>query len=1103
MSAATQFIDLVQRLSAQEIARSENDLSARLSRCYEEIGLSTVIDTSSGQDTRKRPDITLHVDAGSADLAGVAEVAIEAKKPGELPGELMDALIGTNLWTDKFIPYVRAHIAGIQYFCLTTFERHLYVRITPDIRTLIADGAVEPDRFEAMVRNSAQSFDLRSNASEWVAWVSSALSAEALAPLPISDVLDLASISTAEELDSFADELATLIAGEIGEPESPFALVHAIRVSAEVVSDLPPDVAASLSVYVLAQHPAMDAAAANEYLASHLAEELANFISASVQSLVGRLFAFKVIEDCFCIGVEPPLIEPQQYVFHTDTYNALSNDQLVTAVFQRIRGLEADAPPAIQNLAKTGRFYDWIETRADANAFRRVFRTFASHQFGSLSGDLLGRFFEHYAQRVDKRRRRAFGQYYTPPAIVAFIWTDALRIAGERAGLEEIRVLDPGAGSAAFLTEGARRMAAAGVPRFWEKLVGFDLDPQVIGVAYVNLFLAVLSGLERADADEVDNLRLYPTDALEPTSATRLASYLPLLTAAPLREYLSQQIELSSHVKASGTYDIVVGNPPYKNNSNRTLQQVAEVFPRLLATSRANAGLGRRNIRDDYAWFFAAADSYIRNDGLIAFVVSSSFCSANSYEYFRCDLLRHYAVRRIVHLGDGIFQDVGPRTSFVIVILERREAALAQPDENETFTFNDLRENGTPEDRLALLSAAAGGDWTNWPIHADLTPKAQHKFALLPIGDIAGQVTSSGPVLFPLPDGAESVFLRKWPGLITALDSLFRAAVREDLEAKMQDFFACAAADERTREQEAARYFDRYQIGEDDRPRILQFMTEVPARQLIFEAHRLKRVVSGTSPNTDRWYPSPRMTSWVYYEPRLRVPRNINEGRPVGYGTMTQWREPQVHAITPKLIFSTASSSRNGLKAFVVRDEWFVKLHGGTRQQFHFTGCENPNVGANLDGLPNNLGAEAATLWEALRERGNPSEDFLLYVASFYNTGLAEEFVEGGGGPVLHIPMLDLSAALEIATAARRIRDLTFSAHSFAATPEISTRDFTYDLDWMVEEGIADRQERGGGRFQPTTFLVSSATTGERISQSLADEEETLDRLVREAYGLA
>jgi hypothetical protein len=82
---------------------------------------------------------------------------------------------------------------------------------------------------------------------------------------------------------------------------------------------------------------------------------------------------------------------------------------------------------------------------------------------------------------------------------------------------------------------------------------------------------------------------------------------------------------------------------------------------------------------------------------------------------------------------------------------------------------------------------------------------------------------------------------------------------------------------------------------------------------------------------------------------RLDVPRNVNPGRDPGWGTMSQWRPSESHGILPKLIFTTGRELQYGLKAFVVRDRWMVKLHGGTRQQFHYTGLHKPLRPDRLD----------------------------------------------------------------------------------------------------------------------------------------------------------
>jgi hypothetical protein len=228
------------------------------------------------------------------------------------------------------------------------------------------------------------------------------------------------------------------------------------------------------------------------------------------------------------------------------------------------------------------------------------------------------------------------------------------------------------------------------------------------------------------------------------------------------------------------------------------LAQIAERFPRLLRSSRDNARARKRNIRDDYAWFFAAADHYVADRGIIAFVVSDSFCYASSYWFFREDLLRRYRVRHLVNLGVSIFRDVGPRTQFVIVVLERRDGELARADECEPIEYVDMRPLarasgaplGGPDDpRLIVLEA------NTLPPMQEHTPTRERKFALFPAADVVSRVNGRPVVLHG--DSPRRVFIKKWPGLITAFDELFKGETREELTEKMRNLF-CRIRTERT-----------------------------------------------------------------------------------------------------------------------------------------------------------------------------------------------------------------------------------------------------------------------------------------------------------------
>lgn len=1099
MTAFSDFKDLVQRLAAPDFGRSENDLSSRLCRVIEELELHTILDTTTGRDSRKRPDISVYVDAGTADLAGSAEVAIESKLPEEVSGDLLDALLLPPLWDGKFLPYCRAHISSLRWFCLTTFERFLFVPIDNETRAMLASGQDDAAMYQAHIRTTAVALDVRSSPHDLENWLRNNLSPDALTPPPLSTVLDATSVASGSQLDEFADEMATTVAGRIGSEEPRSALIHSVRFDAERFEDLPNSAAASLMVFVLSQHPSMTPEGAREYLDAHFADQVDDFVSASIHSLVGRLFAYKVLEDAFCIGVSPPLLSPDKYVFHRSDYDALDPAALVEAVFHRMQGLESGTPQVIQNLAKTGAFFDWIKDRVDPQSFRRLFTLLATRGFRDLSGDLLGRFFEHYSQRIDSRRRRALGQYYTPPQIVSFMWHDALRIAQERGALDDIRVLDPGAGSAGFLTEGARRLAGAGVPEFWDRLVGFDLDPQVIGVAYVNLFLAILGSLRRSEAERVTTLRLYPTDALDPTNRSRLASFLPLLTAEPLRDYLQSQITLAESDKREAVFDLVIGNPPYKNNSTRTLTQVAETFPRLLQTSRANAMAQARNIRDDYAWFIAAADFYIGERGLIAYIVSDSICAAQSYRFMRIDILRHYKPHAVYHLGPGIFPDVGPRISFVVLFLEKRAAPLSEPHSGETLDYYDLRQLGTAA-RLDALALAGTGDRSQLPPVQPHLPSAEHHYALSPVGGVA-QTMKRGGVPLVARSGAR-VFSKKWPGFITAFDGLFRAGSKDDLSRRIRSFYAAATADARSRDAALERLAETLGMNASDMARLHDLANQAIRQELGYEEGRLKRTLSGSSDNSERWYPSEGLTSWTYYEPRLLVPRNENEGRERGWGSMSQWRAPESHSVSPKLVFTTASDPRRGFKAFVVRDEWYVKIHGGARQQYHYTACEDLLQPQRLGGDPNNLSVEALTLFEQFTIAGLGSEDFLLYCAAIYNSDYAFAFLSENGGDTLPIPLDRPERAINVALLGRRLRDLTYLRVAFGSVATINVSDTPYDVESLAEEAQFEVHTVGGGRFRPETTLSRHDGTIDAISELIARAQEALNTEIATLFGL-
>jgi len=255
------------------------------------------------------------------------------------------------------------------------------------------------------------------------------------------------------------------------------------------------------------------------------------------------------------------------------------------------------------------------------------------------------------------------------------------------------------------------------------------------------------------------------------------------------------------------------------------------------------------------------------------------------------------------------------------------------------------------------------------------------------------------------------VFIKKWPGLITAFDELFRGDTCEEITRKAEQFLAAAALEGSAREaalDELARSIRA--TSAKNRGRLSLMAANAAEGRLAFDPTRVRRVITGSAPNEVAWYPDERLQSWIYYEPS--------------------------HAIGPKFVFTTGTNPDYGLKAFVVPGNWMVKLHGGESQQFHYTGLTNPLAQPSLSG-PNNLGANALEFYTALTIAGFSDDAFLFYLVGIYNSQVAEDYLEGGGANVLRIPLsvsdVENGAAGRVIQIARQLRNLHWiSAESSA-----------------------------------------------------------------------
>ena len=262
LSEFDDYLSLVRRLGTGGLNRSENDLSSNLKNALATFGLHGVIDTGSGSNRLKRPDIALYVDRDEADVGSAAAVIIELKKPTEVAGfpSLRDALVDDILWHDKFVPYVAAHAERVLFFVLTTFEHFLIVPITEALRSAVQVKSAFPN---ATTRKSALaqslSFELQSakGGDEFARWCQGHLPPERLTPPILSSLSDLRFIESAESLEAFASGLADLVVGPEGRIGPSGALVAKIYVHGSRFEDLGAAVERALVIYTMASNGGM------------------------------------------------------------------------------------------------------------------------------------------------------------------------------------------------------------------------------------------------------------------------------------------------------------------------------------------------------------------------------------------------------------------------------------------------------------------------------------------------------------------------------------------------------------------------------------------------------------------------------------------------------------------------------------------------------------------------------------------------------------------------------------------------------------------------------------------------------------------------------
>lgn len=271
-------------------------------------------------------------------------------------------------------------------------------------------------------------------------------------------------------------------------------------------------------------------------------------------------------------------------------------------------------------------------------------------------------FYEDFLQEYDPELRKDMGAYYTPRPVVMFIaksvdylLKDKFNLSGGLADttrvvndLHKVQVLDPAVGTGTFISAVIRMIYASllksGQKGRWPKYVHNELLPRIHGfelmmapytIAHLKLAMAF-----RETGFKYFNRRLgvYLTNSLEEASKQE-----ELFAAFGLAESIAEESKEAEVIKNTTPVMVVIGNPPYKGESNNKFYEGHGVYK----VEPTGGKLQERNskwLNDDYVKFIRFAESMVERTGygIVAMITAHGYIDNPTFRGMRWHLMNTF-----------------------------------------------------------------------------------------------------------------------------------------------------------------------------------------------------------------------------------------------------------------------------------------------------------------------------------------------------------------------------------------------------------------------------------------------------------------------------
>ena len=276
-------------------------------------------------------------------------------------------------------------------------------------------------------------------------------------------------------------------------------------------------------------------------------------------------------------------------------------------------------------------------------------------------------FYEDFLKEYDLELKKDRGAFYTPAPVVDFIvrqvdnslkadfglFDGLADISKTDSGEHKVQVLDPAAGTGTFISATIgqiyRRILQKKQKGMWPQYVYHDLLPRVHGfelmmtpyvIAHLKLGLAFKeTGFKHFNNER---LRIYLTNSLEDIG------FVDNLPDWGLGHSISTESIEASKIKNKKPIMIVVGNPPYNNNSFNK----GEWIRKLIEPYKKDLNERKINLDDDYIKFIRFGQYFVdKNDsGILAYITNNSFLSGPTHRQMRKNLLNSFDKIYILNL---------------------------------------------------------------------------------------------------------------------------------------------------------------------------------------------------------------------------------------------------------------------------------------------------------------------------------------------------------------------------------------------------------------------------------------------------------------------